>query len=167
MQNSYLFSRKTWLGFLVSLLFSALLLGSAAAKPPPKDHRAKIEERMKQVIERVLKEEVGLNDAKAKQVQELFAKQNAEQAKLRQELQNAEQALSTLVEGDNADEKAYANALKELRAKQNAVHTARNKHQDQMGKLLTSKQHAKLLHSLQKLERTLRKGMRRHRAPPR
>lgn len=155
---------RRWALSCLVLLAAVAMTGLASAKPPPKDgRRAKIEARMQQVVERLLKDDVGLDDAKAKKVAELLKQNRADQGKLRAEMRKSRQAVKKLVDADSNDDKAYAKALAAMRKAQADQHKLTDQHFQKLSRELTPKQQAKLFVALQKLKRKLRRGMARHR----
>lgn len=148
---------------LLLLITLSVALAAPAALAQPKgaaDKRAKVEARMKELRGRVLKKEVGLDDAKAAQVEKVLSKYAPERKKLQQEAQKHRRAIRDLLKKDSNDQAAYERAIKGLRAAQNKLHALREKELDELSKLLTPKQQAKLAVAIRRLQAKLRRRMR-------
>lgn len=150
--------------WLTLLLASTLLLSapiaSAQAKPAKQDVHAKVEARKKQLRSRVLRKDVGLSEQKAAAVEKVLDKHAGERSKLMRDTQAHRKTLRDLLAKDSNDQAAYQKALAGLRANQTKLATLRQKELDELGKLLTPKEQAKLLVSTKKLERQIRARMR-------
>ncbi len=155
-------TRRHWLLALFTLL--SLLFTSGLAFAKPKDRRAEVEKRMQEVVRKVLTDKVGLDDKKATKVAELMKKDREDQRKIRGEMRKARKDLKKLLDDDSDDQKAYSKAMAALRKGRDDLHKLQNKHFQQLGKELTPKQQAKLLHAMQQLQRKLRRAMRKHRS---
>lgn len=153
-----------WLLTCLVLLMAVALSGVASAKPPAKDgRRAKIEARMDEIVQRLLKDDVGLDDAKAKKVAGLLKQNRTDQGKIRTEMKKSRQALKKLIDEDSNDDKAYSKGLAGMRKAQEDQHKLSEQHFQKLSRELTPKQQAKLFVALQKLKRKLRRSMARHR----
>jgi len=108
----------------------------------------------------VLRSEVGLDDKKAAEVEKILAKHAPQRKKLQKEAQTQRQALRALVQKDSNDQAAYDKAIQALRAAQKKLHAQREKEVDELAKVLTPKQQAKLLIATRKLQTKLRKRVR-------
>jgi Spy/CpxP family protein refolding chaperone len=144
--------RANWL-----LILAALLLASpqALAQGKGRDKHAQVEERLKQIRTRVLKKEVGLDEKKATEVQKVLDKHAPERKMLRLELRTQREAIRKLLDDDSDDQAAYKKALEGLRAAHKKLAELRNREIDELSKLLTPKQQAKLLMAVRKLERKM------------
>jgi len=142
-----------WLAALLATV--SLLLAPTPAFAEPKqagDKKAKIEERRAKVRARVLKE-VGIDEAKGKQVEKVLLKYEPERQKQLKAQREYRNTLRDLLRQDSNDDAAYKKALDGLRSAQKKLFTAREKELDELGKLLTAKQQAKLFATLQHMRR--------------
>jgi Spy/CpxP family protein refolding chaperone len=142
-----------WLTALVAALCLSLCPAPAFAQPKKNaDRKAKIEARRAQVRARVLRE-VGIDEAKGKQVEKVLLKYEPERQKQLKAQRSQRKALRDLLRADSNDEAAYKKALDGLRAAQKKIYSVREKELDELGKLLTAKQQAKLFATLQRIRR--------------
>ena len=72
------------------------------------------------------------------------------------------QALRKLLESDSNNQAAYAAAIRGLREAEKQKLTIREREADELGKLLTAKQQAKLMHATHRLRRQLAHRVREH-----
>jgi Spy/CpxP family protein refolding chaperone len=159
---------------LATLLPLALVLTLAtpafAQGAPPAGKRAQVEARMKQIRARMLRVEVGLAEAKAKQVEAILDKYKTERKALRQKAQAHRRAIGELLRKDSNDQSAYAREIKALRETQRKLQALRDKEIDELQKVLTPKQQAKLGMEMQRMRRRMQQAVDRHRPagpPPR
>ncbi len=124
------------------------------------DKRAKVEARMKQLRGRVLRSQVGLDEKKAAEVEKILAKHAPRRLELRKEMQTHRRQLRELVKKDSNDQAAYQKAIQGLRAVQKKLHAQREKELDELAKVLTPKQQAKLLIAVRRLENQVRTRLR-------
>jgi Spy/CpxP family protein refolding chaperone len=147
-----------WLASLLAAV--SLLLAPTPAFAQPKeggDKKAKIEERRAKVRARVLRE-VGIDEAKGKQVEKVLLKYEPERQKQLKAQREYRKTLRDLLSQDSNDDAAYKKALEGLRSAQKKVFTAREKELDELAKLLTAKQQAKLFATLQRMRRQFGRG---------
>lgn len=148
------------------LLLAVLLVSSGALAQPkgkgPKgeERRAKMEERLNQIRSRVLREKVGLDEAKAKQVEQILNKYEPERVKQRQAVRESAKALSELIDKDSNDQKAYERALLGMRTADKKLAELRDKELQELAKVLTPKQQAKLVISIRQMRRAVGRRMR-------
>ena len=148
-------NRRHWLFALLALVSVLFTSSFAFAKPK----REEVEKRMQEVVRKVLKEKVGLDDKKADKVAELLKKDREEQRKLREEMRSSRQALKKLLDADSDDQKAYSKAMAALRKNRDDLHKLQNKHFTALSKELTPKQQAKLVVALRKMQAKIRSAM--------
>jgi Spy/CpxP family protein refolding chaperone len=151
-----------WLAVLISLsvLLSAPLAFAERRGKDADDKRAKVELRTKKLRAQVLRKDAGLDEKKAAEVEKILEKYTPIRHKLEQESQTHRRALRELLDKDSNDLPAYDKAIKGLRSAQKRLHDAREKEIDELSKVLTPKQQAKLLVSIRKLQGKLRRKMR-------
>jgi Spy/CpxP family protein refolding chaperone len=154
---------------LASFLIVVCLLGSAAAArattspDADADKRAQVEARMKQLRADILRKQVGLTPDKARVVEAVLEQHALERKKLVRTLHSERQALERLLEADSNEEAAYARTLRTLRSTRDQLQALRRRELDQLDKLMTAKQQAKLLSSLRRVQRKLHGALKAYR----
>jgi Spy/CpxP family protein refolding chaperone len=141
------------------------LPGLAHARGPDHDpqKRAVIEQRLKQLRHDMLRKEVGLDENKASVVERTLDKYMTEKRKLKDQAVTHRRALRKLLESDSNDQQAYTNAIRGLREAEKQKQSLREREMDELGKLLTPKQQAKLMRATHRLKRQLAHRVREHR----
>jgi Spy/CpxP family protein refolding chaperone len=157
-----------------TLLPLALVLTFAvpafAQEASPDAKRAQVEAKMKQIRDRMLREEVGLDEAKARQVGAILDQHQIERRALRQKLQAHRTALEELLRQDSNDQGAYSREIQALRETQAKIQALRNHEIDELQKVLSPKQQAQLGAATRRMKRRFRQAVRQHGAggpPPR
>lgn len=147
---------------VVLIACGVLLAGTPAFAEPAKtqDKQAKIEERMRSVVARVLRQECGLDDTRAKTVEQSFDQFAPERRRVRQELARFRKMLSELLEKDSNDQNAYKQALEGFRAAQKKLQQVRERELEALGKQLTPKEQAKFTDAMRKLNKKLKAALR-------
>jgi Spy/CpxP family protein refolding chaperone len=144
-----------WCLALLALLTVCLAPRSAIAEPKGRvDKKSKLEARRAQVRARILRE-VGIDQKKGDAVEKVLRKYEPERQKLMREQRAEKLALRDLLRSNSDDDKAYKKALDGLRSARRKLHTVQEKELDELAKLLTPKQQAKLYAALQRLRRKL------------
>jgi Spy/CpxP family protein refolding chaperone len=152
---------RGYLRWLLGALVLALLTGSstaALAQDKGKggdDKHQKVGERLQQVRTRVLQKQVGLDAKTAEQVVKILTKYQPERKKLQSELRASRRAVRELLSQDSSDEAAYKKGIQGFRSAEKKLFDLKNKEIDEVSKLLTPKQQAKLVAVLLKLKRRL------------
>lgn len=151
--------------FVVLLLSLSVLLAAPLAFAQGKtknaeDKRAKVEARVKELRTRVLRTQVGLDEKKAAEVEKILAKHAPERKKIQKEIQTHRRQLRALLDKDSNDQAAYKKAIDGFRAARKKAQTQRDQEFDELAKVLTPKQQAKLVVALRKLQAQLRKRVR-------
>jgi len=145
----------TWGLAVIALLAVCLAPLPAIAGPKgPADKRAKIEARRAEVRGRILRE-VGIDEKKGDEVEKVLRKYEPERMKLTREQRAHKLAIRDLLRKNSDDDKAYKKALDGLRSTRRKLHAVQEKELDELAKLLTPKQQAKLYAALQRLRRKL------------
>jgi Spy/CpxP family protein refolding chaperone len=155
----------------IALAFASVLLvptqgwaeprPAASADPSsPAAKRGKVKERLKQIRSKALREQVGLDEATATRVEATFEKYRVERTKQRERLSRNRKTLAELVKSDSKDQAAYSRAIAEVRAAQQELFRLRSQQTDELSKILTPKQQAKLALTLEQLKRRLRAALR-------
>ena len=157
-------SKRLW-AIVLAAVFAAALPGAAHARGPNHDpqKRAVIEQRLKQLRRDMLRKEVGLDENKAVVVERVLDKYLAEKKKLREQAVTHRRALRTLLESDSNDQQAYSTAIRGLREAEKQKQALRERELDELGKLLTAKQQAKLMRATHRMKRQLEHRLREHR----
>ena len=143
---------------LFAVLAMALLLSfmtRSASAQPDEDKRAKVEARRKELMDRILQRDVGLDPKKADAVEKVLLKHQNERKRLQRELREQRQTLKRLLADKSEDEQAYKKAVDGFRATQKKLQGLREKELDDLAKVLTPREQAKLFASLQRLRKKL------------
>ncbi len=154
--------RSGWVAIVLATGVALSTLPAAADHAETGQKRALIEQRMKQVRAKLLRDEVGLDAATAEKVERIMNRSAPERRKLHMELQKHRHALGDLLKKDSNDQAAYRRAIAGIRAAQHKLHQKRQQELDAIGKLLTPKQQAKFMQAVRSATRNLRQEMRRY-----
>jgi Spy/CpxP family protein refolding chaperone len=115
--------------------------------------RGKRHERLKVMHARVLKEKVGLDDARIARIQAVHEQFRGQGKALREDLKAARESLRLLVESDSNDTKAYEKALDAAKTARDRMHALRMAQQAEVAKLLSAKEQAKLVLTMDKVHK--------------
>lgn len=150
---------KTKLVMVVGSLFALSLvlfvLPARAEGKPADDKRAKVEQRQRQVVAKVLRQEVGLEEKKADAVMKILAKHQPERSKLQAQHRQHRRDLRDLLQSDSADEAQYKKGIDGFRSTQKKLNALRDQEMDEIAKLISPKQQAKLFAALERLRKKL------------
>ncbi len=135
--------------------------GAAAQSNAAK--RAKVEARLKQIRGEILRKRVGLDEKHAKQVESILDRYRPQRQALRQKLKAHRQAISKLLKADSNDQNAYRREIAGLRSTQKQLDALRDREINEVSRLLTPKQQAKLAVALRRMQRRLRQAMQQYR----
>ncbi len=150
------------LGLVVTVALGlASLDRPAAARPPcdgagPCSDSPRREARQKEIAAlhaRVLKERVGLDDARAAEVQKVQASFRPQRQALRGEMRTTREAIHALVQANSADEAAYAKALAAAERLREQGHALEQAQRAAVGKLLSARERARLMVAMQALRK--------------
>lgn len=130
---------------------------------PPPDKRAQVEQRMKQVLHKVLRDRVGLDEKKATAVEKILEKNAKTERTLRQEQRKHRQELRALLKADSNDQAAYKRAITGLRASQKKLQAIHEQELDQVGRILTPKEQAKFLVAVTRMRQKLGQALGKYR----
>lgn len=130
---------------------------------PPPDKRGQVEQRMRQVLGKVLRERVGLDEKKAAAVEKILDKNTSAERTLRQEQRKHRQALRALLKADSNDQNAYKAAITGLRASQQKLQAIHQRELDEVAKILTPKEQAKFLIAVTGMRQKLAQALGRYR----
>jgi hypothetical protein len=143
-----------WLPAIALLLVAAVALPAFADKPHgPKPGHSKSDPASK--IQRILIKEVGLSEVKAKDVETVLMRFTPDRRKHQKEIFAQRNALRDLLQKKSDDQNAYGKALKGLRDARKALVAVRDEQFDAIAKLITPKEHTKLLRAMPELQRRL------------
>jgi len=147
--------RQLFSHLLLVLAICAVALPARAEGKGDEDKRARVEQRMKQVRNKVLRQHVGLDDKKADEVLKVLAKYEPERRKLQRQQQEHRRALRDLLQADSNDDAEYKKQIDGFRSAQKKLSALRDKETDEVAKLITPKQQAKLYGALERLRKKL------------
>ncbi|MCC6528081.1 MAG: periplasmic heavy metal sensor [Polyangiaceae bacterium] len=122
--------------------------------------------RVKRMRARVLRDKVGLDEARAEKVGKILDGFDAERQKAQKEQRAARRALVEVVRAKGEDQKAYADAVQRFRDAQKALVDLRSRQFDAVGKELTPREQATMLVTLGKLQGKAKQKARRPAARP-
>jgi Spy/CpxP family protein refolding chaperone len=151
--------------WLMSLAFLCAFGLSATTYAQPSDapaKRAELEHRLKKLRAEILRKDVGLDEKKATEVERTLDKFRAERERLQNELRQQQKTLRALLDLDSVDQSAYARSLQIVREHMQKLQVLRLQEFDELAKLLTPKQQAKLGRAIRQLEQKLKALVRRH-----
>lgn len=154
--------RRRVLQTLVTLLLVLCAWPVQAQGKRADEKRAKVEQRLKQVTSRILRQEVGLDDKKSDEVLRVLEKHHAERRKLQQQHRQHRKEIGELLQADSADDAQYKKSIDGFRSTQKKLNALRDREMDEIAKLITPKQQAKLFRALERMRKKL---ARRQRGP--
>jgi len=120
-----------------------------------KEKRAKVEQRVKQLRTRVLRQEVGLDATKAEAVEKLLVSHEGERRKLQRAQREHRRELRELLQHDSSDDAAFKKHVDAFRVNQKKLAALNEREMDEIAKLITPKQQAKLFAAIQRLRRRM------------
>lgn len=144
----------TW--WMAALMTSAALGASlvevqtAAAQPPGGGPRPEQIARVKALRGRVLRERVGLDEARATKIEAIFEKYQPERRALRKTVRQTMRTLRGLVDSNASDDQAYSAAFAQLKSAQDKLRGLRDQQQAEVARIVTPKEAAKLLLTMKK-----------------
>jgi Spy/CpxP family protein refolding chaperone len=151
----------SWLSLLAVLTLAAPSLAERGPhrRGPPPDRSAEAYPRIKEIRNRVLREHVGLDAARAQQVEAVLDKYHAERRLARQEIATQQREIRRLLDQNSEDQAAYAKALTAAEAARQRLHVIDRAQHAELAKILTPKQHAKLEAAVRRMQRKLHRAM--------
>lgn len=150
---------KRKMTILMTLSLSLLIAGTALAQPNRGQQGEMTPERMEKFKEKrgkLLREKVGLAEAKAIRVEAVLDRFKEERHKLRQQVRKAKQALKALLDEDSQDQRAYQNHLDVLLAVRTSMHELHIAEINELRGLLTPKESTKLLFMMERVHKRMR-----------
>jgi Spy/CpxP family protein refolding chaperone len=158
--------RLRWLlVVLASLAFGVTSVAPASAQPAIKADKGG--RRIDKLRQRLLRDRMGLDEAKAGQVETILRDHIKQRRAAQGKMRSAQLKLRDLLRADSSDQAAYGKALGEVEKAHNDVERLRKKHFTELRALLSPKQQAQLIHAMHKIKRHLsrKRGERRRRGP--
>lgn|GEM_PF-5503869 len=109
--------------------------------------------RLKEMHARLLKEKVGLDDARVAKVQAVTQQFRTQKKGLRQDMRAARESLKILVETHSNDDRAFSKAIAQVRATRAKLQQLRQDEQDAVANLLSPREQATLMVTMQKVRK--------------
>jgi Spy/CpxP family protein refolding chaperone len=175
---------KRWLARLAVVTLTLGLAAPAAADPKPhgkhpataqagknKDtdgkggKRERLQKKLRERRARVLREGVGLDEKTAQAAEKILDKHQAERERHEATQREEKKRLRALLDLDQNDQAAYTRSLRNLLDIQQKLAKLRQQEFDELGKVLTPKQQAKLARAIDETMAQLRNKLRRRDAP--
>ena len=133
----------------------------AAAEPGRRsDKRAELHDKMREHRGRVLRERVGLDEKTAQATEKILDRFQLEREKLEAQQREEKKKLRAMLELDQNDQAAYTRGLRSLVDAQQKLGKLRQQELDELAKVLTPKQQAKLALAIDEAMKELRKRLR-------
>ncbi len=148
--------RNALAGLLLAAVVAVPLVASARhgegrRGPPSEQEHERFHGKMKERMGKVLRERVGLDDARAKQVEAIFERRRTQGRALHEQLRTHRDALRKLLEADSNDQAAYQRALDGIEAAHKALRAHREQGIAEARRVLTPKEQAKLLRAMHQM----------------
>ncbi|QQR91275.1 MAG: periplasmic heavy metal sensor [Myxococcales bacterium] len=159
---------------LKRILITSFFLGSAAvlvnpalAQPGPgrgrsgmnrQEFRAQRHAKMVEMRAKLLRDKVGLTEAKAKKAEAVFAKYDKQHQDNRGKIRDAHQRLAKLVASNSTSDAEYTKLIKELGAAHDAMHSIRKAQFAALATVLSPKEEAKLLLEMGRMKKRFHRG---------
>ncbi len=157
---------KTTLGLIAVLAIISALAASALAQPSgggrirSKQPAVHLHDQVKKVRFKVLREKVGLNEARAKKVEVVLERLAPQRHKAQKQMRQARQQLRRLIKADGDDQQAYSKALSQIREAHSTLEKLRDQQFEELEQELTPKEQATMLHTLGQMRRKIRQYLR-------
>lgn len=154
------------------ILPAALALSVAApalARPAPPAaqtkaaKRAKVEARLKQLRGQVLRKQVGLDEKHAKLVEGILDRYRPKRQALKRQMRAHRQAIGKLLKADSNDQNAYKREIAGMRSTKKQLDALRDKEINEISRILTPKQQARLAVALRRMQRRLGQALKQYR----
>jgi hypothetical protein len=136
-------------------------LARSADSSPPHRHSQLVAQKIVELRGRLLREMVGLNDSRAREVELVLESFDDEHQTYNTMLGVAQRKMRSLLDEKSDDEKAYTQAVEDVRLAHDYLHQLRDRQFRAMQKILKPKEQALFFQSLGKLRHEVRKRMRR------
>lgn len=134
-----------------------------AAAQSKAEKRAKIEARLKQIRGQVLRKRVGLDEKHAKQVEGILDRYRPKRRALQKQMRTHRQAIGKLLKADSNDQNAYRREIAGMRNAKKQLDALRDREINEISRVITPKQQAKLAVALRRMQRRLHSAMSQYR----
>ena len=154
--------KNRWLPVSTVLLVALAAVPAAADKPHGHKHEHKGDKGddkpndPKRKVRETLIKEVGLSEKKANDAAAVLSKFAPERNKQVKEMVEQRRALRELLQKKSDDDAAYGKAIKALREALHKLRVAKDQQFDELSKILSHKEQAKVLKAMPELQRRLR-----------
>ena len=153
--------------FVVLMLFGSISVTDSWARSvdssSPHRHSQLVAQKIVELRGRLLREMVGLNDSRAREVELVLESFDDEHQTYSSMLDVAQRKMRSLLDEKSDDEKAYTQTVEDLRLAHDYLHQLRDRQFRAMQKILKPKEQALFFQSLGKLRHEVRKRLRRAR----
>ncbi len=149
------------LALALAIPVAAFARGPGADGGARKERRARFIKKIKQHRAKMLRQQVGLNEAKAAQVEKILDGFHTRRRALRKDMRAQHKALKQLLAQDSNDQKAFQLAVDAMVATRAQLAKLHDRQIDALRRVLTPKQQAKALMALHKMKRKIRHRMHR------
>jgi Spy/CpxP family protein refolding chaperone len=129
----------------------------APTAPPPAAAPAESSRPIPPWRARMLKEEVGLDEKTAAAVERILSKYRPERQAASETVQSERRKLNALLELDSNDQAAYARSIRAFLDARQKLHDLQKKQAEELGKVLTPKQQAKLARAIGETRENIRR----------
>ena len=127
------------------------------------EKRAKIEARLKKIRGEVLRKRVGLDETHARRVEAILDRYRPKRQALQKQMRTHRQAIGKLLKADSNDQNAYRREIAGMRSAKRQLDALRERELNEVSRLLTPKQQAKLAVALRRMQRRLHNAMQQYR----
>ena len=152
---------------LTFLIIGLAPLGDALSQPgeykSPQRHSQAVAQKIVELRGRLLREMVGLSEARALQAEQVLQSFDDEHQTYSEMLDVAQRKMRSLLQDNSDDTQAYARVVEDVRVAHDYLHQLRDRQFRSMQNILAPKEQAMFFESLGKLRHEVRKRMRRAR----
>lgn len=134
-----------------------------AAAQAQAQKRAKLEARLKKIRGAVLRKRVGLDEKHARLVEGVLDRYRPKRQALQKQMHAHRQAIGKLLKADSNDQNAYRREIAGMRSAKKQLDALREREINEVSRLLTPKQQAKLAVALRRMQRRLHQAMQQYR----
>lgn len=157
MTLSFRSGRVLLLTVLVALTTMTVAPPAVTQPSEQSGERRQARKRVAKLRTRVLRNKVGLSDAKIERVVAILERQQAQRHSLEKQLRQSRRALGQLFKADSSDQAAYAQHLDALQEAQRSLATLRDEQITDLREVLEPKEQAKLFRAMEMVKRRLEK----------